>query len=109
MNTYGKKNTFFILLVTFSCFSQQKSIAKLVASPNPFTNNTTIFINSKVNQNVIFTVRNVLGKTVYSKKIKVTNGRNSIPFYRNDLKSGMYIYAIQSNKEVISKRFVIHK
>ena len=98
---------FLLLLVTLSSFSQEKSIDKLVASPNPFTNNTTIFVNSKMNQTVILTVRNVLGKTVFSKKIKVLNGRNSIPFHRNDLKSGMYIYAIQSNKEVISKRFVI--
>ncbi|WP_422090745.1 T9SS type A sorting domain-containing protein [Tenacibaculum ovolyticum] len=102
-----KKILFLFLLITLSSFSQEKSINSMVASPNPFTNNTTIFINSKVSQNVILTVRNVLGKTVYSKRIKVTNGRNSIPFDRNDLKSGMYIYAIQSNKEVISKRFVI--
>ena len=97
----------FFLMISLSSFSQEKSIDKLVASPNPFTNTTTIFVNSKTNQTVILTVRNVLGKTVYSKKLKVINGRNSIPFNRNDLKSGMYIYAIQSNKEVISKRFVI--
>jgi len=102
-----KKILFLFLLVTLSSFSQEKSIDRLVASPNPFTNNTTIYINSKISQDVILTVRNVLGKTVYSKKLKVKNGRNSIPFDRNDLKSGMYIYAIQNNKEVISKRFVI--
>jgi hypothetical protein len=102
-----KKILFLFLLVTLSSFSQEKSIDKLVASPNPFINNTTIFVNSKSSQTVILTVRNVLGKTVYSRKIKVVNGRNSITFERNDLKSGMYIYAIQSNKEVISKRFVI--
>ena len=102
-----KKLLFLFLLVTLSSFSQEKSIDKLVASPNPFTNSTKIFVDSKINQTVVLTVRNVLGKTVYSKKIKVINGRNSIPFQRNDLKSGMYIYAIQSNKEVISKRFVI--
>ena len=102
-----KKILFLFLLVTLSSFSQEKSIDKLVASPNPFINNTTIFVSSKSSQTVILTVRNVLGKTVYSKRIKIINGRNSIPFERNDLKSGMYIYAIQSNKEVISKRFVI--
>ena len=102
-----KKILFIFLVVTLSSFSQEKSIDKLVASPNPFTNNTKIFIDSKMKQTVVLTVRNVLGKTVYSKKIKVVNGRNSIPFNRNDLKSGMYIYAIQNNKEVISKRFVI--
>ncbi len=102
-----KKVLFLFLLVTLSSFSQEKSIDNLVASPNPFINNTTIFVSSKSNQTVILTVRNVLGKTMYSKRIKVINGRNSIPFERNDLKSGMYIYAIQSSKEVISKRFVI--
>ncbi|MEX6626076.1 T9SS type A sorting domain-containing protein [Tenacibaculum salmonis] len=103
----AKKILFFFLLVTISSFSQQKSIDKLVASPNPFVNNTTIFVNSTSKQAVILTVRNILGKTVYSKQIDVINGRNSILFNRNDLKSGMYIYAIQSNKEIISKRFVI--
>ena len=101
-----------ILFITFFLaisigFSQEKSIDRLIASPNPFTNNTTIYFNTKHNQTVILTVRNVLGKTVYNKKLKVVKGRNSFPFQRNDLKSGMYIYAIQSNKEIISKRFVI--
>ena len=101
-----------ILLLTFLFtitlgFSQEKSIDKLVASPNPFTNSTTIYFNAKNDQTVFLTVRNVLGKTIYSKELKVVKGRNSFPFQRNDLKSGMYIYAIQSNNEIISKRFVI--
>lgn len=97
----------FIFLVTFSSFSQEKSIDKLVASPNPFVNNTTIYFNAKKEQAIILTVRNVLGKTVFNKEITTIKGRNSIPFERQDLKSGMYIYAIQSKDEIISKRFVI--
>ncbi|WGH76530.1 T9SS type A sorting domain-containing protein [Tenacibaculum tangerinum] len=96
----------FFLVISVG-FSQEKSIEKLSASPNPFTNSTTIYFNAKHNQTVLLTVRNVLGKTVFSKEIKVISGRNSFPFQRNDLKSGMYIYAVQSNKEIISKRFVI--
>ncbi|WP_133534402.1 T9SS type A sorting domain-containing protein [Tenacibaculum caenipelagi] len=96
----------FFLTISFG-FSQEKSIEKLVASPNPFTNSTTIYFNANNEQTVILTVRNVLGKTVFNKELKVVKGRNSFPFQRNDLKSGMYIYAIQSNKEIISKRFVI--
>ena len=102
-----KKILFLFLLATISSFSQEKSIDKLVASPNPFINNTTIFVHSKSNQTVILTIRNVLGKTVYSKQIKINNGRNAIPFERNSLKSGIYIYAVQNNKEIISKRLVI--
>ena len=97
----------FLFSITLSSFSQEKQVDKLVASPNPFTNNTTISFNSKSEQVVIFTVRNVLGKTLYKKELNISKGRNSYPFNRDDLKSGMYIYAIQSNKNIISKRFVI--
>lgn len=103
----AKKILFLFLLVTICSFSQEKSIEKLVASPNPFVSNTTIFVTSKSSQTMILTVRNILGKTVYSKEIKIDEGRNKIPFERNDLKSGMYIYAVQNSKEIISKRLVI--
>ncbi len=96
-----------LFLLTLSSFSQEKSIQKMVASPNPFTNKTTISFNSTKSQEVILTIRNVLGKTVFSKRITTVNGYNTIPFYRNDLKSGMYIYALQSSKHIISKRFVV--
>ncbi|CAM1335174.1 T9SS type A sorting domain-containing protein [Tenacibaculum aestuariivivum] len=103
----AKKILFFFLLITLSSFSQQKSIDKLVASPNPFTNNTKIFVTSENNQTIILSIRNILGKTVYTKEFEIIKGGNTIPFERNNLKSGMYIYAIQSNSEIISKRFVI--
>lgn len=88
-------------------FSQEKSVNKLVASPNPFYNSTTITFNSTTQQEVLISVRNVLGKTVFTKKISAHRGKNELPFKRNNLSSGMYIYAIQTGKEVISKRFVI--
>lgn len=96
-----------LLFISVIAFSQEKSMNKLLASPNPFTNSTNVSFKSKNKQVVVFSVRNVLGKTIYSKKITVDKGLNSILFYRDNLKSGMYIYTIQSNKEVISKRFVI--
>lgn len=96
-----------ILLISSFSFSQSKAKEKLVASPNPFSNNTTIYFNTNNNQEVILSVKNILGKTVYKEKVKVVSGKNAIPFYRNDLKSGMYIYAIQSRDKIISKRFVI--
>lgn len=88
-------------------FSQEKSIEKLVATPNPFVNNTVISFQSDKSQDIFITVKNVLGKTVFNKKVSVKNGRNSIPFERGDLKAGMYIYAIRTQKDMLSKRFVI--
>jgi hypothetical protein len=52
-------------------------------------------------------VRNVLGKTVFTKTYTIKSGKNNITFYKNDIAAGVYIYSIQNNKNIISKRFVI--
>ena len=97
----------FIILSSSISFSQEKTIEELIASPNPFSTSTTISFNSNSNQNIFISVKNILGKIVFYKKIEATEGLNTFPFNRDELKSGMYIYAIQTNNEFISKRFVI--
>ena len=102
-----KKILFIIFVFSTSLMFSQKSLTKLSAAPNPFVNETKIIFNSNKEQNVLLRIKNVLGKTVYTKRVKVKKGKNTIPFSKNNLKSGMYIYAIQNNQELISKRFVI--
>ncbi|WP_435415758.1 T9SS type A sorting domain-containing protein [Polaribacter aestuariivivens] len=106
-----KKILFILLLsVSFIGFSQQKaekSIENLSAAPNPFTNSTKITFKSKKASTIYFCVKNVLGKTVFKKTYKTKEGNNSIDFHKDDLATGMYIYSIQDQKKVISKRFVI--
>lgn len=102
-----KKLLFFILLVCSVTVYSQKKITKLTASPNPFVNTTTITFHSESAQYITFSVRNVIGKTVLNKKIKAKKGKNSIPFSKNNLKSGMYLYSIRSESKVTSKRLVI--
>jgi hypothetical protein len=102
-----KKILFTLLLFTATLTFSQKSLTKLSAAPNPFVNNTNIKFDSTKDQAVFLTVKNVLGKTVYNKKHKIKKGKNSIPFSKDKLKSGMYIYIIRNNEELITKRFVI--
>jgi len=102
-----KKILFILFLLITTVGFSQKSITKLSASPNPFVTETKINFNSETNQTITFNVRNILGRTVYTKKIKVKKGKNSIPFSKNNLRSGVYIYAIQNKKQLVSKRFVI--
>lgn len=103
------KKILLTLFLSFSLlgFSQEKSIKNLVVSPNPFSNETTFYFKSDTSEEIILTIKNVLGKTVFHKAYQINIGKNELPFYRNNLKSGMYIYAIQTKKQVISKRFVI--
>ena len=102
-----KKLLFLFLLVSSIVFSQENSINELMASPNPFSNSTTIQFTSSEQQPTLFTVKNVLGKTVHQQSFDAIKGKNSIFFDRRNLISGIYIYAVQSNKDFISKRFVI--
>jgi len=103
------KNLLFILFLSVSIisFSQEKSINNLSTAPNPFTNTTKITFKSSLDSSIILTVRNVLGKTVFTKSYTIKSGKNNITFYKNDIAAGVYIYSIQNNKNIISKRFVI--
>jgi len=100
-----------LLLFIFLCFTaagfSQKTLQKLSAAPNPLYSSTIISFNSTSIQPVFLVIKNVLGKTVYKKVHTTKIGKNAILFNRKNLQAGMYIYAIRSRKEVVSKRFVI--
>lgn len=98
--------TLFLFVSTFA-FSQEKSIEKLSAFPNPFSNSTKITFTSNNSSQVIFTVKNVLGKTVFTQNIKTVNGKNSVPFSKGNLSTGIYIYTLQNKNQITSKRLVI--
>ncbi|MFV0247796.1 MAG: T9SS type A sorting domain-containing protein [Tenacibaculum sp.] len=98
-----------LVLISFVIYSQENySIKELTTYPNPFSNQTEISFKSGKEQIVTLTVKNILGKTVFSKKITAKYGKNNYQFIRNDLNTGMYVYAIHTYKEQISKRFVIN-
>jgi hypothetical protein len=103
------KKILFILFLFVSIigFSQEKSIDKLSAAPNPFTSSTKITFTTASPSSIILSVKNILGRTVFKKTFKTKLGKNAIPFYKNNLSTGMYIYSIQDKKKIISKRFVI--
>ena len=103
------KKLLLILFVTFCSIGfAQSSISNLESTPNPFSESTIIKFNSTANQSAFFTVKNILGKTVYRGYIAAKKGNNSYPFKRGDLVAGIYIYAVQTaNNDFISKRFVI--
>ncbi|HBK71424.1 MAG TPA: T9SS C-terminal target domain-containing protein [Flavobacteriaceae bacterium] len=110
----------FILLVILSStvFAQQlenKNIVqdstmilkKILASPNPFSVTTKIKFHAAAVFEVDFTVKDLIGNVVYFQKYTTKVGSNTIPFYRDKLDSGIYIYSIKTNTEITSKRIVI--
>ena len=83
------------------------TIVTMAAYPNPFTTKTQINFTSTITQGVVFTIKNLLGKTVYMEKLEAKEGKNTIQYNRNNLPQGMYIYSLQTDSEIISKRLII--
>ena len=110
----------FLLFFSFS-FAQQSeknngdlnkniplvTLLSVSAYPNPFISDTSINFRSAKAQTIIFTVKNLLGTTVYEEQIEASSGYNAIPFNRNSLIKGMYIYSLQTDVEIVSKRLII--
>jgi hypothetical protein len=86
---------------------QQLPLHDISAYPNPFTVKTTISFKSEISQEIFFEIKNVLGKSVYQTKINTQIGLNQIHVFRENLPVGMYIYTLQTETDVISKRLVI--
>lgn len=82
-------------------------IENIVATPNPFSVTTKIRFISKAKMDIVFCVKDLIGNTVYTKKLKTKIGKNSIPFFRDRLASGIYIYSVKTGNEEFSKRLVI--
>ncbi len=82
-------------------------IHDVVASPNPFSVTTRIRFIAEEEFEIDFYVKDLLGNTLHFEKVKTKKGSNSIPFFREELESGIYIYSLKTKSKVISKRIVI--
>ena len=110
-----KKLLLILLFATSSlCFAQQNEsskstepLEKVTASPNPFSTYTRISFYSNTEQKIVLSVKNLLGKTMYQDTFLSKKGNNSVPFYKEDLISGIYLYSLQTKEKIITKRFVI--
>lgn len=97
-----------LLFITSSvCFSQEQTLEEVTASPNPFIHHTKITFKSSLNTSFEFTVKNILGKTIFRKTINAAKGMNNLLFYKDNLVSGIYIYTLQNSNNFVSKRLVI--
>ena len=85
----------------------QVTLLSVSAYPNPFISDTNINFRSVKAQTIVFSVKNLLGTTVYEEQIDASSGNNTIAFNRNNLTKGMYIYSLQTDVEIVSKRLVI--
>src|SRR5690606_13136664 len=78
--------------------------------PNPVTKQSVVEINSKTTAMTEFSIRNVNGAVLATKKIQVSQGVNKIDltdFQIDKLAVGMYFMAITNDAFVTQKRFLV--
>jgi len=77
--------------------------------PNPANTNATIRFNSAKNTLVKLSVYNTLGKSIVSKTIDSKQGENEYNLSVRDLSSGIYIYSLESEGKILTKKLIVSK
>jgi hypothetical protein len=86
-----------------------ESQVELKAVPNPSNGFTQIQISSQISEDFELNVMDLMGKSVYSEKIKVNEGNNYFDFDGTNLPDGIYIYSVGNDTGVVSKKMIINK
>lgn len=76
----------------------KKSEVKILAYPNPFTQQATIEIEGNYSKQMELNIFDIQGKNV--KKVYLVNG-NKFSITRSELKNGMYIFEIRSKEKTL--------
>ncbi|MCB0284082.1 MAG: phosphodiester glycosidase family protein [Calditrichaeota bacterium] len=78
--------------------------------PNPFNNSTTINYLLSKNSNVLFSVYDIRGKLITRQNIKSqVSGRHSFSFDATGLSSGIYVYSLRADNEIVRDKMILIK
>lgn len=86
-----------------------ENFVSMTSRPNPFSDWTTIEINSDLSGRYQFAVHDILGRSMHEESIQLTEGRNLIDFDGSNLSEGIYVYSISDGKNVLSKRMIVNR
>ncbi len=74
--------------------------------PNPVNDKLNISVNTENSTKADIQILNSVGQIISSKKYTFSNGMNMITFNINDLGCGLYFVRINTNNEIIVRKFV---
>jgi hypothetical protein len=76
-------------------------------APNPFNETTHIRFNSPKSENIIFKVYNLLGEEIESQLLSSSIGINTIKLNTFSYSEGVYLYSINNETQVLTKRMIV--
>ena len=84
-------------------------ILDIKAAPNPFSDYTTISVESYVSGEFRFEVFNVTGQQMHSQSVNLQTGTNQFTFEAGDLPNGAYYFTLGNAEGKVSRMLVISK
>lgn len=75
--------------------------------PNPNAGHLTLEINSASGENLMLKVVDIMGKMVYTKELKLTNGLSKTELNLQNLASGTYMVILESDKGILVRKMMI--
>lgn len=78
----------------------------LLVSPNPFTDELTIYMNDNSNTEIAFRITDILGRTVFQSREYCVNGVIHINTLKNNFADGVYTLQIKVNDNLKSLKIV---
>jgi len=84
-------------------------IAFVKNAPNPFSDETTITVESTVSGKFQFQVFNMLGQGIYTENMNLVNGQNQFTFDAGDLSNGAYYFTIGNARGKVTRMMVISR
>ena len=77
-------------------------------TPNPFSDFTSIAVQSPNEREVVFSIQDVSGRVILQREMTIDKGYNEINLSKDELPGGgVLIYSIASGEERISKKMMI--
>jgi hypothetical protein len=77
--------------------------------PNPSNNNTTITYRIPALGKVLFEVRDIVGRIIYTEQGQRDKGMNHIELNVKSLSTGIYYYSVEFNGQRLNKKMVVAK
>lgn len=77
--------------------------------PNPTDGRLNVEMELNKQADVDFMIIDMTGKTVFAQRVSKSEGLSKATFELNDVPAGIYMMNVLTNKEVVTKRFVIQR
>jgi hypothetical protein len=90
-----------------SAYDLNSQIIDIKNQPNPFSQQTTIDVESVVTGDFQFEVYDLLGKTLHQQNIRLFQGTNQFTFDAGNLSDGTYFYSLSNKEGKVTKVMVV--